>query len=293
VFTANPIEKLVELLRRRGATLWHACQFQDFVSYLEIGGIPSRELLEQRGQEFTPFDTDSRDKENGVWDKVFINLADFGDGFAKDSKCTPNAFGPIALEVAPGALLDGVTDVAICLRSAGALGFCRDKAALGSLKEVELLFYDELSPDLRFAKDLKEIFPSAAMQPEVSCTIPAGFIPMRYVDEVHVDPYKFGKKSLLFHVEEQIDEHGYGDHGDQDHLRATERWAKGGRRRLYKELLDVLLTDVPSLSELMTDSSRSPLFLEWCRDIGESGLGWQFRRYAKYLRAGTILPLKD
>ncbi len=42
-----------------------------------LGGIPSHAHLAHRFR-YTPMDTDFIDKVNGVWGKVFVNLADFG-----------------------------------------------------------------------------------------------------------------------------------------------------------------------------------------------------------------------
>ena len=72
--------------------LYHACQLSDFASYLSLGGIPSRALLETNGLPFTPFKTDTIDQENGVWDKVFINLSDFGHFFASDDTYLKTTF---------------------------------------------------------------------------------------------------------------------------------------------------------------------------------------------------------
>ncbi len=60
-------------------------------------------------------DTDFIDKVNGVWGKVFVNLADFGRVFAQGGCATPSCFGPVNIQIHPAALL-GAEDVAICLR---------------------------------------------------------------------------------------------------------------------------------------------------------------------------------
>jgi hypothetical protein len=112
------IREIVGLLERRGASLWHACQYRDYQSYLELGGIPSRAILEQSGKYFTSFETDLTDHTNGVWDKVFVNLSDFGRSFAVGGKAVPNPYGPIVFRISPQSLHEAA-DVATCLRSAG------------------------------------------------------------------------------------------------------------------------------------------------------------------------------
>ena len=87
--------ELVAMLEGRQTCLYHACQFDDFQVYLRLGGIPSRAYLEQQRESFTPFETDTIDQENEVWDEVFVNLSDFGKPFAKGGNCVPNPFGPI------------------------------------------------------------------------------------------------------------------------------------------------------------------------------------------------------
>src|SRR5262249_8889960 len=119
------IAKLVGLLKARGVSLYHACQLVDFRSYLALGGIPSRARLERGKLAFTAFESDTADHKNGVWDKVFVNLSDFGRTFASGGKGVPNPYGPILLKIRPEALLEA-SDLAICLRSASATDFNRE-----------------------------------------------------------------------------------------------------------------------------------------------------------------------
>jgi hypothetical protein len=92
------IESLVELLVQRDVSLFHACQFLDFQSYLSVGGVPSRACLEAYELPFTGFETDGHDHVKGVWDKVFLNFSDFGKTFAQGGRAVPNAYGPILLQ---------------------------------------------------------------------------------------------------------------------------------------------------------------------------------------------------
>jgi len=118
MFRDSDLPALVDLLVRRKVFLYHACQYGDFVSYLEVGGIPSRQRLQQSALSFTEFTTDAVDRENRVWDKVFVNWEDFGRAFSRGYNAAPNAYGPIIVRIHPRALLHA-DDVAVCLRSAG------------------------------------------------------------------------------------------------------------------------------------------------------------------------------
>lgn len=136
----HELEKIVVGLEARGANLYHACQLTDFKSYIQLGGIPSRNKLLSSNLAFTVFDTDKIDKENKVWDKVFGNFSDFGREFTKQrSKSQPNPYGPIQIVFRPNALRSA-TDLSITLRSAGARDFDRDKECLKDAQEVEKIF---------------------------------------------------------------------------------------------------------------------------------------------------------
>jgi hypothetical protein len=76
------LSEIVDLLKNRGVNFFHACQFKDFNSYLDLQGLPCRQLLEENGSAYTPFTTDGRDRTNGVGDKVFGNFSDYGYVFA-------------------------------------------------------------------------------------------------------------------------------------------------------------------------------------------------------------------
>ena len=78
----DDIPALVDLFTKRNVTIHHACQLQDLKTYIQLAGIPSRNLLEASGGAYTPFDTDATDKKNEVWTKVFGNLSDFGVWYA-------------------------------------------------------------------------------------------------------------------------------------------------------------------------------------------------------------------
>jgi len=135
----NQIVSLVKVFQERGVRIYHSCQYRDFQSYLEIGGIPSRKLLVDLGKEFTEFETDLIDQKNGVWDKVFVNPFDYGEIFVRGYPGVPTVYGPIHFVFKPEALLEA-QDVAVALRSAGSLGFDRERESLATVEEIERIF---------------------------------------------------------------------------------------------------------------------------------------------------------
>jgi hypothetical protein len=282
------IGELVNLLKSRRASLYHACQLADFRSYLAVGGVPSRACLEGGKQQFTAFETDGTDHSNGVWDKVFVNLSDFGVTFANGGKGVPNPYGPISLKIRPEALLEA-TDAAICLRSAGAAGFNRNTEALKTVEEVDWLFEHPPSVGLpksafiKFRAKLREKYPEAA-DPEVSCTVPSGRLFMRHVERAIVDPYTFPKETLLDLVNKAKQQHN-------GQFAVYSRSCPGaGRADLYNELAALLMDGVPSLSTICGNPQMSDSLRQWCQTIIDSNLAYQYRRYAKYLREGTLAP---
>ena len=282
------IAKLVSLLKGRGVSLYHACQLADFRSYLAVGGIPSRACLEGGKQQFTAFETDAADRGNGVWDKVFVNLSDFGRTFANGGKGVPNPYGPIALKVRPEALFEA-TDVAICLRSAGAPVFDRDAEALKTIEEVDFLFEHPAeegpprSTFVKFRKKLREKYPQAA-DPEVSCTVVSGRLSMNHVEQAIVDPYVFPKETLLDLVNKAKQQ-------NRGRFAVSARYYRGsGRASLSNDLTSLLLDGVPSLSTICGNPQLSKNLRDWCQTIIDSNLAYQYRRYAKYLREGTLVP---
>jgi hypothetical protein len=284
---AGEIAALISLLQRREVFLWHACQFRDFQAYLALGGIPSRACLENSGRGFTVFETDPIDQINGVWDKVFVNLSDFGYNFAAGGNAVPNPYGPIALKIHPNALLEA-TDVAVCLRSAGSRQFDRTREALKTVEEIDSLFlhpaeasYPERSY-VKFKRQLREKYPTAD-EPEVSCTVPSGRLSIQHVVLAYVDPYSFIDKRLYRYIDEERSRHRAA-------FRARERRCKGSSRAsLYNELAGIILENVPALQNIAQNGALSQCLRTWCQNI--SKLEWQFKRFANYLREGTLLPI--
>lgn len=280
------IEELADLLERRGVSLYHACQYADFCAYLALGGIPSRALLESGRMGFTPFETDAHDRHNGVWDKVFVNLADFGEWFARGRPWVPNPYGPIVIQVRPAALLDA-TDVAVCYRSAGAADFNREREAIAQVKEVDRLFLH--APDSGFPHSawlkpipqLQAIHPRAKL-PEVSLSVPSGIISLSRAIVVWTDPYVCNGHTLRQWVGVALSSIGFD-------LPVWERSCREERRALYAELLSAVMTGCDSLRAVVQHTS--PELGEWAAAALAQGLDYQFRRFGRYLVEGTVQPL--
>lgn len=290
MITEDNIAKVVELFKARQVNLYHACQLQDFEAYLNLGGIPSRKRLEISKKEFTAFATDEMDRENGVWDKVFVNLSDFGTTFANGGGGTPNPYGPILLTIYPSALKEA-EDIAITLRSAGAADFNREQESLSCCEEVDRLFarpVEEGYPASSFIKFKGELqtefnFP-LAKSPEINCSYARGVIPMNYVSQIMVDPYCFSNQRLLDLVMSLT-------HLCNFQIRTRIRKCKCIERILvYKEIAEASASKIPTLEELATLENGSQELKRWVAQMQVNSLEWQLNRFAGYLREGTILP---
>ncbi|QRN82034.1 hypothetical protein JR338_06155 [Chloroflexota bacterium] len=293
MFKKNQIEELVELLQKRDVKLYHSAQYKDFKSYLHIGGIPSRALLEKEKQNMTKFVTDQNDKDNGVWDKVFLNLEDFGKIFAKGHAGVPTVYGPITFIFSP-AVLKKAEDVAICLRSAGCMGFDRRVESLNQMKEVDSLFSREfqddyhfqyLNPILKTKVELKATFnlPSAS-SPELSLTFSGQYADF---DEsligVLVDPYQINESKLVDLVREDL-------YRANIQIESKQRWW-GDRWYMMPEIVEIIQNEVPTLDELMNKENLSARFTSWINRLKDNELDYQWQNYATYLREGTIIPI--
>ncbi len=284
----NDIESLVKLLIRRQVSLYHACQFLDFQSYLSLEGIPSRACLEENHLLFTGFETDGHDHAKGVWDKVFMNFSDFGSTFAKGGKGLPNAYGPILLEINPRILYEA-TDIAVCIQPVGGSGFDRESGSFKSVDAINNLFVNSvedgypLSTWVKFKDALrKEYQLSKVCDPDISCAVANGKLSLKYVNCIRVDPYNITGKSLQKWVTEAAICNG---------LQFPIRERASRRCNLYNELARLIARDIPSCYDLSQDTFVSEELRDWAWKIVNQDLEYQFNRYATYLRNGTLLQL--
>lgn len=291
MFSGQGIVDLVAHLNRRQASLWHACQVNDLAAYLALGGVPARSLVERRGLAQTRFATDSVDRRNGVWDKVFLNLDDFGRSFGAGHRAVPNPYGPIALQLRPEALL-AATDVAVSLRSAGAHDFDRTGESLSTVDEVDRIYRHPvisgfpLSADTRFGEELREAFkgtPIEAKSAELSVTVPGEMVPLSHVSMLRVEPFDIGNVSLERLVSALVREFGLD-------LMVRPR-LMGERGAVWEDIVRFLSDGPVPLIGLMNRADAHPATQSWMRSIEERRLAWQFDRFASYLYEGTLAPI--
>ena len=106
--------------------------------------------------------------------------------------------------IRPEALNDA-GEVVITLRSAGAEDFNREEEALASIDEVDRVFLYPINANgcdlakARFGDQLRRAFPNIPHQyvksTEVHCIFPGGFLPLKHVELVVVDPYKIRERA--------------------------------------------------------------------------------------------------
>ena len=282
------ITQLVDLFNQRGVKFYHACQLKDFETYLQLRGIPSRNLMQTEMLPYTSSETDEEDRKNEVWDKVFGNLSDFGFPFAngnwtENTAPTPNVYGPILLIMEPDVLREA-NNVAICLRSAGGRGFNREKEGLG-LGEGERIFTYSIDTAptayarayIKYSNDLKKEFhDNSAMTPEISCIVDNQRLSLDHTYRIIVDHYFIEGKPLLDYVLKS---------------RVGELMAPIWERRPYREGRIVIMNDIllsirkaiPSLKNLIENQLLSDYTRDWAKRLRLCGIEYQYPRFARYL----------
>ena len=281
------IESLVNLLIERDVVLFHACQFLDLQSYRSLWGIPSRACLEENGLPFTKFETDGDDHVKDVWDKVFLNFSDFGKTFADGKNGTPNPYGPILLKMNPK-VLNEAGSIAVCIEPVGGNAFINSE--LNSLKRIgdidKIFVHPSDHPEhhkrawVKYKSALRETFKcSKPCDPDISCTVAGGKLSLRYVKGILIDPYMVSGKPLRDWVAGIFP-------AEKNHLfrERTSVW-----KHLYNELASLIIDGVSDIQELSQSSYVSEELSKWAEAIERQNLGFQFRRFASYLREGTLL----
>ena len=293
MISGSEIQSLGNLLLERNVSLYHACQLIDFESYLALGGIPSRALLEDKGLPFTPFETDTIDKANGVWDKVFGNLKEFGEIFASGMPWPPTVYGPIQLQLNPVALLEA-SNVAVCLRSAGSAGFNRESEGL-TIDEIDRVFYHPRNapfPESIMVKSQRllgeEFGKTKPQSPEISCSVSNQVLSVKHIKVVLVDPYILNGQRLLDRVSNVV------KNKQVFNFRIMSRSCKEKSRiHLYNEIAECIREEIPLLYDLAQDSMLSATLQEYAKQVlGNSESERQFNRYVKYLLHGTLKPMR-
>ena len=295
LITGTGIAELVDLFEQRGVKFYHACQYKDFKSYLRLGGVPSRSLLSQNQLNYTRFDTDSRDVDNSVWDKVFGNLSDFGAPFFSGNDNTasvPPPFGPILLVFNPRVFMEA-NDIAICLRSAGAENFDRERESLSSHIDINNIFRHvdiDSSADsrelsyIKYNSELQQTFGVRnAGSPEISCSTNTGMLSLNYLTNIRVDPYLFGSIILFTLVRDRVS----SLHGNFN-IHVNERYTSTNTKREFTSVMVDLLSKSDVTAHDVLNNVSLPAFIH---NYINRVHAYQFNRFAKYLREGTILDV--
>jgi hypothetical protein len=285
VFSGTSLDELVAHLEERQASVFHTCQLHDLPSYFGLGGIPSHAHLEAHRARYTPMDTDFIDKVNGVWGKVFVNLADFGRVFAQGGCATPSCFGPVNIQIHPAALLEA-EDVAICLRSAGAEGFDRRRESLTEVAQVDRLFrYPAASPfprsiEFKVGDSLKNEFGRSSV-PELSCTVTSGRLSLDRAVVIWVDPYSVNGEALVDQVCGLVNQYGLN-------CCVKERFCRQERKPLYNEFAHLAMKGMYTLDAILASPEISDELRAFLGDLQARGPLYQLDRYLRYLRSGTL-----
>jgi hypothetical protein len=280
LISGHGLSEVMAELHRRNAKLYHACQLKDLRSDLELGGVPSRNLLASNDLPYTPFDTDDGDQRKGVWNLVFFNLSDFGFWFASGKNNLPNPYGPILLCFDPS-LIERADDISITLRSAGANDFDREAEGI-SAEDVPRLFTDSEGSYVRFDEDLRREFGNQkAKSPEMSCSFDAELAVSDYLCYIRVDPYSFDTGHLPQTVRDMLGQYGLS-------CQVFGRECPGDDTSKYRVLWEAITRSASSGGDVLAIIAEDPLMSTWAEHIRSQDLCYQFRRYAKYLLDGTV-----
>jgi len=291
---SDRIPELVRLFTKRDVHLYHACQYKDFCSYLALHGVPSRKQLEEEGLAMTGFTSDRNDRQNDVWDKIFLNLQDFGQIFSRGRSGVPTPYGPILFRFEPAALYQ-MTDIAICLRSAGAADFDREREALKSIEDVDRIFpfpADDARGEpphgrtavVKFGSRLQEEFGRDAGSVEISCTTPDGVLSFNYLEDILVDPYDIQGRRLTSLVNDTIQKAGFS-------MSVKERDPGVGSER-YQYLLRGAGPRPIRPTKLVRDVDDRWMQV-WAQTIArrDGEVLYNYERYLQYLYEGTVEPI--
>lgn len=226
-----------------------------------------------------------------VWEKVFFNLEDFGCWFADGKRAVPNPYGPIQMRICPETIYHA-EDVAVSLTSAGGQDFDRSDDSL-SLEEILRLYprprekrvVDRDAYELLLTQRDDGLYRRPAGNPEMSCNVPDGLMPLKYVHGFVVDPICVSGAKIVDLVRDWSIRYGIS-------AQIVERTCAAERKGLYQELVDILskkglwgLGDRPS--HTLAEGASEEL-VQWASGIRERGLDWQLGRYCNYMLSGTI-----
>ena len=197
------------------------------------------------------------------------------------------------IQLNPSVLLEA-SDVAVCLRSAGAEGFNRESEAL-TIDEIDRVFYyprnasfpqsTEVKSQGLLAKEFRKIKPQS---PEISCSVSNQVLSAKYIIVAWVDPYVLNGQRLLDRVSNVV------KNRQELNFHIHQRYCREKSRiHLYNEIAECIREEIPSLYDLVQDSMLSSTLREYAQQVlRNSESERQFNRYVKYLLHGTLRPMR-
>lgn len=277
---ASDLQTALDIFSKRNVQLYHACQLQDYYSYLKLGGIASREAILANSLPLTAFDTDNNDQSNGLWNLVFGNFNDFSSTFHWGNNAVPSPYGPILIKLDCKALQSAI-DLSISLRSAGAKGFSREKESLKSIDDLNKIFLNpedsEKSYQVKFKKNLEAAFPGSLVGSlEWNMSFPNGILPIDNLVSVTVDPITVNGESLFGEVKRISS--GY-------HKLLGSMVTRSKCHPNFGDLISAVHSGAKNLNDL---KRAEPALEDWANGIERIKLEYQFERYASYTNEGTL-----
>lgn len=122
-----------------GVRFFHAENVRDFRNYCAAGAVLCREELMRRDPAgYTVFYSDEEDARQGVLRRVFGNLYDFGQVFARGTNAVPNVYGPITLVFKPSTY-SRVHDIRITPQSIASLHAQWASSVVSTSRQVDNL----------------------------------------------------------------------------------------------------------------------------------------------------------
>lgn len=279
-------QSLAELMERRNASLYCACQLRDFEGFLRQGAISSPVARPQPDADLNGTEaTVPAQSPSAASRRVILRLADAGEGFAKKLQQTPNPDGPILFQVNPDILRHSQHMRVVLTPEYGR----RAKDIPLAAEDTEYLFrYTDQAPyperlQIKTGSQIQKTFKTAGpMVPEIRCRIPGG-VPFSQVSATMVDNYLIFKRQLRDWAYDLQRLYGTS-------LPLKRRYCPadiGGH--LADALAARLLTGPVRLESLYQD--ETPLS-DWAAQLRKQGLADLFQRFAENLRNGTLLYIQ-
>ena len=189
-------KSIAEKLNEANCRFYHAINLRAFATYCSRAAILSRTQLKTLDAATTPFWSDPGDEQRGVMDRVFGNLYDFGEIFARARKQgAPNVYGPITLVMSPAAF-SSMNDIVITKKSIVSLsGNWRDHALDDTMVD-EMLTGDDYGSPIAGGYHFSEL----------SCKNNA--VAFAALERIVVEPLSFEAKSLVDEVKTVLDAAG-------------------------------------------------------------------------------------